>query len=134
MTLGYNVTLRNAQLNAITSAAGASAVITIYEGTRPATGASDSGSTVLAELTCGSTFAAAASAGVLTLNAITGDSSANADGTAQWFRLETSGGTHVMDGSVTATGGGGDMTLNSTSLTEGATVAISSFTVTAGNA
>lgn len=131
MTLGYNVTLRNAQLDAITTAAGASALLRIYDGSRPATGGT--ATTLLAELTCNATFAPAAASGVLTLNAITQDSSANATGTATWFRLVKSDGTtHVTDGSVGTSGA--DLNLNSVSITSGGSVAVTSFTVTAGNA
>jgi hypothetical protein len=80
MALGYETTLRNTRLNAITTAAGANALLRLYSGARPATGGATT--TLLAELTCGATFAPAASAGVLTLNAITQDPSANATGTA----------------------------------------------------
>lgn len=134
MTLGYSSTLRNAQLDAITTAAGTSAKLQIYNGTRPATGGT--ATTKLAELTCSaSAFAAAASAGVLTLNAVTSDTSADATGTATWFRITTSGGTFVMDGSVGATGSGADLELDNTSIVAGGTVAISTpRTITAGNA
>ena len=50
MALAYNVTLRNAMLDAITTAAGASALLRIYDGSRPATGGT--ATTLLAELTC----------------------------------------------------------------------------------
>jgi hypothetical protein len=126
---------RNALLDGLTTTAGGSAKLRIYDGSQPAgPGTAVSTQTLLAELTCNATFAPSASGGVLTLNSITADSSADATGTASWFRLLTSGSTAVLDGSVTATGGGGDMTLSSTSITSGASVAISSFTVTAGNA
>jgi hypothetical protein len=118
-------------LDEITSRAGASALLRIYDGSRPATGGT--ATTLLAELTCNSTFAAAASGGVLTLNAITSDSSANATGTASWFRIVQSGGsTHVLDGNVGTSGS--DLNLNTVSIVSGATVSISSFTITAGNA
>src|SRR5262245_22834375 len=131
MALGMNSTLRNNMLDQITSRAGASAKLRIYDGTRPATGGT--ATTLLAELTCNATFAPAASGGVLTLNAITSDSSANATGTATWFRIVQSGGsTHVMDGSVGTSGS--DLNLNSTSITAGGSVAVTSFTITAGNA
>jgi hypothetical protein len=132
MALGLNENpLRNNMLDQITSRAGASALLRIYDGSRPATGGT--ATTLLAELTCNSTFAAAASGGVLTLNAITSDSSANATGTATWFRIVQSGGsTHVLDGSVGTSGS--DLNLNTTSIVSGATVSISSFTITAGNA
>ena len=134
MALGINVTTRNAMLDAITSRAGASALLQIYDGTRPATGGTVT--TRLAQLTCNaSAFAAAASSGVLTINAISSDLSADATGTATWFRVYASNGTtHVLDGSVsTIAAGTGDMQLDSTSIVLGGTVAISTATVTAGN-
>jgi hypothetical protein len=130
MALGYVAALRNAQLDQITSQVGASGLLRIYSGTRPATGGTET--TVLAELTFSATFAPAASAGVLTANAITQDSSANATGTATWFRVLTSGAAARIDGDVGTSGS--DLNLNSTSITLGGTVAVTSFVITAGNA
>lgn len=134
MALGMNVTLRNNMLDEITSRAGASALLRIYDGTQPATGGT--ATTLLAQLTCNATFAAAASSGVLTLNSISSDTSANATGTATWFRIvQSDGSTHVSDGTVsTVAAGTGDMQLDDTSIVLGGTVAISSATITAGNA
>ena len=129
MALAYSETVRNAMLNAITSAAGANAILRIYSGTRPATGGT--ATTVLAELTCNATFAPAASGGVLTLNAITQDSSADATGTATWFRITTSGSTFVLDGSVGTSGS--DLNLTTTSIVATQPVSITSFTITEGN-
>jgi hypothetical protein len=130
MTLGFNTTTRDAWLTDITTRAGASALLRIYDGSRPATGGT--ATTLLAELTCNATFAPAPSGQVLTLNAITSDTSANATGTATWFRIVQSGGsTHVLDGSVGTSGA--DLNLNSTSIVTGGTVAVSSFTITAPN-
>jgi hypothetical protein len=131
MALGLNATLRNNMLDEVTTRAGASALLRIYDGSRPATGGA--ATTLLAELTCNATFAAAAAAGVLTLNAITADASANATGTATWFRIvQSDGSTHVLDGDVGTAGS--DMNLNSTSITSGGSVSITSFTITAPNA
>lgn len=133
MTLRYNVLLRNAQLDAITTFAGNGALLRIYDGTQPATGGT--ATTLLAELTCGTPFASAASSATLTLSAITQDSSANATGTATWFRIvKADGTTHVMDGTVTATGGGGDLTLTTTSIVATQPVSITSFVISRGNA
>jgi hypothetical protein len=130
MTLGFNTTTRDAWLTDITTRAGASALLRIYDGSRPATGGT--ATTLLAELTCNATFAPAPSGQVLTLNAIASDTSANATGTATWFRIVQSGGsTHVFDGSVGTSGA--DLNLNSTSIVTGGTVAVSSFTITAPN-
>jgi hypothetical protein len=86
--LKYATNLRNAMLDAITTFAGGSALLRIYSGTQAATPATAIGAQVLlAELTCNATFAPGASGGVLTLNSVTSDASANATGTATWFRL-----------------------------------------------
>jgi len=132
MAAGYNVTLRNSKLDAITTFAGNAALIRIYDGTRPATGAAITTQVLLAELTGGTPFAGAASGGVLTANAVTQDSSANNTGTASWFRIVKSDGTtHVFDGNVATSGS--DMNLVTTSIVATQPVSITSFTITEGN-
>jgi hypothetical protein len=132
MTLSYAVTLRNARLDAITTAISTSGLLRIYSGTPPANADTAlSGNTLLAELALSSAFAGAASSGVLTANAITADSSADATGTATFFRLLTSGGTAKVQGTVGA--GSGDLSLNTTSIVSGAQVSVSSMAITAGN-
>lgn len=133
MALSYSTAIRNAQLDQITSAVGTTAKLRIYSGTRPANVAASITGTLLAELTCNATFAPAASGGVLTLNSITSDASADATGTATHFRLWNSAATTAMiDGDVGTSGS--DLNLNSVSLTAGGSVAVTSFTITAGNA
>lgn len=129
MTLGMVAAVRNAMLDAITTQIGTSGKVRIYSGTQPATGGT--ATTLLAELPLSATAAAAASGGVLTFNAITNDSSADATGTASWFRILTSGNTALIDGTVGTSGA--DLNLNTTSIVSGGPVAISSFTITAGN-
>ena len=130
MALGMAVGLRNARLDAITSFAGASALLRFYDGTRPATGGA--ATTLLAELVCNATFAPAASGGVLTLNAIASDAAANATGTATWFRLvKADGTTHVTDGNVGTSGS--DINLNTISIVSGGPVGQASFVITEGN-
>lgn len=132
--LKFSNAVRNAMLDVISSQAGTSALIKIFSGTQPAGGGAET--TKLAQLTCSSSaLAPAASAGVLTLNAVTSDTLADATGTATWFRLETSGGTHIMDGDVSVTDGGGDMQLDSTSIIVNGTVSLSGpNTIVAPNA
>lgn len=131
MALAFATGLRNSRLDAITTFAGNSGFLRIYDGTRPATGGT--ATTLLAELTCNATFAPSASGGVLTLNAITQDSSANATGTATWFRLVKSDGTtFVLDGNVGTSGS--DLNLNTVSIVSGAAVSVTSATITEANA
>jgi hypothetical protein len=130
MALAYSATLRNTMLNTITTAAGASALLRIYSGTRPATGGT--ATTLLAELTCNATFAPAASGGVLTFNAITQDTSADSTGTATWFRIVKSDGTtHVLDGNVGSSGS--DLNLTTTSIVATQPVSVTSFVITEAN-
>lgn len=131
MAISYDVTtIRNVMLDAITTRAGASALLRIYDGTRPATGGT--ATTLLAELVCNATFAPASSAGVLTLNAIAQDASANASGTATWFRIVKADGTSfVMDGNVGTSGS--DLNLVTTTIVITQPVSVSSFVVTEGN-
>ena len=131
MATGYSTTLRNAQLDAITTAVGSAGKLQIYDGARPTTGGTATNK--LAEFTLGSPFAAAAATATLSPTLPSNVSGLFA-GTATWFRITTSGGTFVIDGSVTATGGGGDLQLNSTTVSVGATVSISSFSISRGNA
>lgn len=131
MALAFSSTLRNNMLDQITTFTGGSALLRIYDGTRPSTGGT--ATTLLAELTCNATFAPSASGGTLTLNSITQDSSANATGTATWFRIVKSDGTtFVMDGNVGTSGS--DMNLTTTSIVSTQPVSITSFTISIGNA
>ncbi len=103
--------------------------LNIYDGTQPATAATAiSGQTLLAALPLSATAFGAASNGVATANAITADSSANATGTASWFRVTNSGGTAVFDGSAGTADA--DLILNSTAIQSGANVSVTSLTLT----
>ena len=102
----------------------------IYDGTQAATADTAIGAQVLlAELTMNATAFGSSVAGVATANAITSDSSADATGTATWFRLlKSDGSTVICDGSVGTSSA--DLVLNTTSIVSGAAVAVSSFTLT----
>lgn len=135
MAFQFSTTARNAALDAIETAIGTSAVLKIRTGTVPADcGTADAGS-VLATLTLPSDWLAAASGGSKSKSGTWEDASADATGTAAHFRIYASDGTTVhMQGTITATGGGGDMTLDNTSIASGQTVTITSFTLSAGGA
>lgn len=133
MATKYSVTLINARLDAITTTVGNAGILRIYSGSRPANVAAAITGTLLAELTCGTPFAGAAVAGVLTPNAVTQDSSANATGTATHFRLfKSDGTTAVIDGDVAASAS--DLNLVSTSVVATQPVSITSWTITGGQA
>jgi hypothetical protein len=102
----------------------------IYDGSQPADANTAVGAqTLLAELRFNATAAPAASGGVLTFNAFTSDSSANATGTAAWYRaLKSDGSTVVMDGTVGT--GTHNLVLSTTSIAAGVQVSVTSFTHT----
>jgi hypothetical protein len=134
MAIQYSTAVRNARLDVVESTIGTSAILEIRSGSAPANcGTADSG-TLLASMTLPSDWMAAASGGTKALSGTWEDASANNTGTAAHFRIKDSGGsTCHMQGTVTATGGGGDLQLDNTSINSGQKVTITSFTLTAGN-
>ncbi len=113
--------------------AGTAAIIEIYDGSKPADAdTAISGPTKLATLTMSSTafgsVSDAAPGAIMTAATITGDASADATGTATWFRLLTQGGgTTILDGTVGTSGC--DLNLNTAAIVITATVDITSMTI-----
>lgn len=127
---GYATALRNAQLDAITTFAGAGAKLRLYTGAQPATGGA--ATTLLAEFTLGSPFAPAASSATLSPT-LPGGTTGAAAGTAAWFRIVKSDGTtQVIDGTVGTSGA--DLILNTTTISVGVAVSVTSFSITRANA
>lgn len=135
MSLQFSVGVRNAALDSLESTIGTSAVLKIRTGDAPAdVGTADSG-TVLVTMTLPSDWMAAASSGSKAKSGTWQDTSADATGTAGHFRIYASDGTTAhIQGTVTATGDGGDMTLDNLSIASSQSVTVSSFALTAGNA
>lgn len=135
MALQYSVAVRNARLDVVESTIGTSAVLKIRTGAAPADCATADSGTVLASCTLPSDWMAAASSGSKAKSGTWEDTSADATGTAAHFRLYASDGTTChAQGTVTATGGGGDMTVDNTSFASGQAFTVTGFTLTAGNA
>lgn len=111
----------------------ATGLLRIYDGTQATDPDTAVGAQVkLAELTLTNpAFGNAADAspgGRATAATITGDSSADATGTASWFRAIDRDATAVIDGSVGTSSA--DLILGSVSITAGVQVNITSWTVT----
>jgi hypothetical protein len=135
MGLQYSVAVRNARLDAVESTIGTSAILKIFDGTKPADCATADAGTVLATLSLPSDWMAAASGGAKAKAGTWQDASADATGTAAYFRIYASDGTTCgMQGSVTVTAGGGDMTVDNTSFASGQSFTVTAFTLTSGNA
>ena len=134
MTLQFSVAVRNARLDAIETAIGTAAVLKIRSGAPPANVATADSGTVLATLSLPSDWMAAASGGTKAKAGTWEDASADAAGTAAHWRLYASDGTTAhAQGTVTATGGGGDLTVDNVSFAAGQTFTVTSFTITEAN-
>lgn len=139
MPLRINTAARNGACDAIVDlidGGSGAGVLRIYSGSQPATPATSPSGTLLAEFTLSDPAFGSASTGVATLDvtpAVT--TTGAATDTAAWCRFcdstEAAGtGLGVIDGTVTATGGGGTIELASTSIATGITVTITSGTFT----
>jgi hypothetical protein len=135
MALKFSVAVRNARLDAIEVNAGVDAIMKIRTGAAPANCAAADSGTVLATLTLPTDWMAAASSGSKAKSGTWADASADAAGTAAHFRIYQSDGTTVvMQGTVTETGSGGDMTVDNDNFEAGQTFTVTGFTITDGNA
>ena len=135
MALQFSTGYRNAMLDQLETTVGVTPILEIRTGAAPANCAAADSGTLLASMTLPSDWMAAAASGSKAMSGTWQDTSANAAGTAGHYRIKDSAGTtcHVQ-GTVTATGGGGDMTLDNTSIASGQQVTITSYTLTAPGA
>jgi hypothetical protein len=134
MTMQYSTTLRNNQLDQVEATTGATAKLQLRTGAQPANCAAADSGTLLCEITLPADWMNAAGSGSKTkLGTWTGTGAAA--GTAAHFRIKDNPGTtcHVQ-GSVTITGSGGDMTVDNTSIAVSQAVTVNTFTLNAGNA
>jgi hypothetical protein len=135
MAVQLSVAVRNARLDAIETTAGASAVMKIFTGSAPANCAAADSGTVLATINLPSDWMAAASSGSKAKSGTWQDLSAGNTGTAGHFRVyDSSATTCHIQGVVSASGGGGDLIVSSTSFTAGQSFTVNTFTLTDGNA
>lgn len=133
MVIRIPTTLRTSRAQVVATAADAGsgpATIQVRTGSQPTTADDAATGTLLATFTCADPAFSVAS-GVATLDTTPVlTATAAATGTAGWFRLLDSDATKCGDGSITTTGGGGDMTMNTTSVVSGAEVQLTAGTLT----
>jgi len=135
MARQFSTTIRNDWLDRWESNIGASAILEIFTGAAPANCAAADSGTKLVSITLPADWMDAAASGSKAKLG-TWSATAIATGNAAHYRLKSSGGTVHEQGTVTAGGGGGDMTLDSASatITSGNTVTIGTYTTTAPGA
>lgn len=145
MALGFSTGLANSMLDSWANSGTAqsfwdSAILEIRSGTRPGSADTAPTGTVLASMTLPADAMAAASSLTIAKSGTWSDSSADNTGTATWFRIKRSGDLGTtnstdkrLDGGVTATGGGGEMTLDNTSIAATQPVTVTTYQHTLPN-
>ncbi len=138
MAIQYSTAVRNSQLDAKETAIGTAPLLELWSGTIPANcAAADSAGVKIITITLPSDWLAAASVGAKSKSGTWSGTGAAAAGTgtsATHYRIYDSGRTTCHEqGTVTITGGGGDMTLDNPNIATGQVVSISTYVTTAGN-
>lgn len=134
MTIQFDVTVRNARLDAIEAQIGTSPVLKIRSGALPANCAAADSGTVLATVNLPVDWLGDASGGTKSKSGTWDDNAADAAGTAGHYRIYDSGGVCRIQGNITATGGGGNMELDNTVLAVGQQFTVTAYSLTDGNA
>lgn len=130
----YSTTLRNNQLDQVEVTLSTAPKLQFRSGAAPANCAAADSGTLLAEMSLPSDWMAAASAGSK-VKAGTWSVAGSVAGVIGHFRIkDTAGVTCHVQGTVTITGGGGDMTVDNTNAAVGQTITVNTFTINAGNA
>jgi len=137
MGLQFSVAARNAELDAIETAIGTSAILQLRSGAAPANCAAADSGTLLCQMALPADYLAAAASGSKAKSGTwsgTGAAGAGTGTNVGHFRIKdsTATTTHIQ-GAVTATGGGGDMTMDNVNIAQNQAVTVNSFSITAGN-
>lgn len=138
MGLRLNAQARNAFMDTSGNTAFNSGKLQIWTGSQPTTANLAPTGTLLAEFTLGADAFGASSAGTITLAGVPlQDASANNTGTAGYFRIKAAsdddtlnGAFARIDGTITAVGGGGDITADNLSINSGQVVNLTALTLT----
>lgn len=134
MAVQFSTAVRNAMLDAVETAIGASPKLRFYSGAMPANCAAAATGGLLLEMALPADFYAAADGGVKTLAGAWAGQATGA-GVIGYYRIVDAAGTVCHEqGTVTAAGGGGDMVIDNTTVVATQSVSISTKTLTAGNA
>lgn len=134
MAIQYSIAVNNARLDAIESAIGVSPLIEFRSGAKPANCAAARTGTLLAQGNLPADWMSAAAAaskaklGTWTMTGI-------AAGTIGYYTIydAASPNNAHMQGSVTETGGGGDMTVDNDNIEISQVVTVTGFTINAAN-
>jgi hypothetical protein len=131
----FSTPVRAARANATESTIGTTPILVLLTGAQPANCAAAETGTRLAVMTLPSDWLSNPGDGTKALLGTWEDTSADAAGVAGYFRIYDSGGTVCgIQGSVSATGAGGELQLDNTNIATAQDVKVTAFTLTEGNA
>jgi hypothetical protein len=133
MAIQLSVRVRNARLDAIETTMGASPTMRIRSGAPPANVAATRTGTVLATLALPADWMSDAANGAKSMLGTWADNEADAAGTAGHYEIVGAGGVVDMQGTVTASGGGGDLEVNNTIFAQGQPFSVTAFTLNEQN-
>ncbi|HMN55625.1 MAG TPA: hypothetical protein PKE15_00125 [Ottowia sp.] len=134
MTIQLGTTLRNAMIGQYETTVGTSPKLQIRTGAAPADCAAADSGTLLAELALPSDWMTAATAGAISKNGAWSVAATGAGNGAHYRLKNTAANVCHEQGTVTASGGGGDMTLDNVSIAVGQTVTVTQWDRTQGGA
>lgn len=138
MTVTYSFAVADAKNDSVETTIGVSPQLRIYNGTAPTNARTAlSGNTLLAQGTLPSDWMAASASGVKAKTGVwtlTGQAGAGAGTAGTFYRIYDSAGTNCHEqGTLTATGGGGDMTIDNNSIANAQSITVSTYQKTGGN-
>lgn len=134
MAIQLSAAARNAKLDAIELAIGTAPKVQLLTGPPPANVGLASTGTLVADISAPSDWMAGASGGTKAKLG-TWSAAAIAGGTIGYYRIfDTAGTTCHLQGTVTITGGGGDLTVDNTAALSGQLVTVTTYTWTEANA
>jgi hypothetical protein len=133
LAVQFSTTVRDALNDIIETTIGSSPLLRIYSGAKPTLPTDPVAGTLLVQYSLGADWMTASSLGVKSFSNMPLISTGLASGSAGYFRVVQGSTTHIQ-GTVSATGAGGDLTLDNASIAPGQEVSISQLTFTAPGA
>lgn len=132
--MDLSVIARHARLDALETSIGTTPILRLFTGPAPANCATADSGTELVEMNLPSDWMAPASGGSKALSGVW-SAAAGADGTPGHYRFYDAGDTTChMQGTVSGSGGGGELIIDDTTIVTAQTVTVAAFSITAGNA
>lgn len=132
MAIRITTARQNALCDALVGAinTGGAGTVEIRTGTQPASANNADSGTVLATFTLAATAFGSASSGTASLQSLPRTTTGVAAGTAGHARVKNGSGTTIFDGSVSATGGGGDFQMSTTTVSVGLDLELTAGSIT----